>query len=57
MCEACRATPKEGGPGKVVNWNIRHLKTQNREGWTVREKEQEIWAEAKASGRDIERAR
>ncbi len=53
VCEECIATPK-GGDDKRVHFNIRHLQTQNREGWTVREKEQEIWDEAAKSGRDIE---
>lgn len=57
VCDACRAKPKEFGGGKVVHWNIRHLKRQNEEGWSPIFESQRIERAAKAEGRDIERAR
>ena len=53
-CVQCESHPTiQLGP--KVNFNIHHLKQQNREGWTVREKQREIEDGAKADGREIER--
>ena len=57
-CEGCPSLPLGGVKGdKVVHFNLRHLKQQNQEGWTIREAQKKIEGDAKASGREIEKVR
>lgn len=54
ICPVCTTRPIETD-GKIVHFGIHHLKEQNRDGWTVREKQREIEDGAREDGRDITR--
>jgi len=56
-CTACVADRPDHGGGKTIHWQVNRLRRSNEAGVTQNELRQEIYANARAEGRDIQRAR